>query len=128
MSSTLVSTRLRAPVGLLAVGALLLASTAGNARPAVAGTKVTFKGMHWNSLQTDQSKWWTDLIHGFTALHPEATIENEYVPFGQYLTSLESQAAANTLPDVFYAHVKAGELGRSGHTIDFKAALPASFL
>jgi raffinose/stachyose/melibiose transport system substrate-binding protein len=92
-----------------------------------AAAKVTLRIMHWNSQMVDQAKWWAAILHGFSAQHPNVTFRNEYVPFGQYLTTLESDAAANTLPDVFYAHVKAAELGRSGHSIDYTTVLPQSF-
>jgi ABC-type glycerol-3-phosphate transport system substrate-binding protein len=110
----------------LLAGLLLLTTMQGTVASAASGS-VTLRIMHWNSLMSDQAKWWTTILHGFTALHPNVTFRNEYVPFGQYLTTLESDAAANTLPDVFYAHVKAAELGRSGHTIDFTTVLPPSF-
>jgi ABC-type glycerol-3-phosphate transport system substrate-binding protein len=126
----MVPVRLRKPlialVSLLTVGTLLLAPTVG-ATPAAPAATITLKIMHWNNLMADQAAWWTKIRHGFEAQHPGVTIENEYVPFDQYLTTLESDAAANTLPDVFYAHVKAAELGRSGHSIDFKTIFPASF-
>lgn len=114
-------------LSLLIVGTVLLVPTAATTRSSAATGKVTLKIMHWNTLMENQSKWWIDILHGFTAQHPGVTIENEFVPFDQYLTTLESEAAANTLPDVFYTHVKAAELGRSGHTINFKTVFPASF-
>ncbi|HZS86196.1 MAG TPA: extracellular solute-binding protein [Chloroflexota bacterium] len=126
MLSLHTSRRLMMLTSLLLVGAVLIAPAATPASASATGT-ITLKIMHWNSQLSSQARWWTDILHGFTAQHPNVTIENQYVPFDQYLTTLESEAAANTLPDVMYAHVKAAELGRSGHTVDFKAVFPASF-
>jgi ABC-type glycerol-3-phosphate transport system substrate-binding protein len=112
-------------MSLFIVGAVLMAPTAATTRSSAAIGKVTLKVMQWQ--YANQARWWTNTLRGFTAQHPNVTIENQYVTFDQYLTTLESEAAANTLPDVMYAHVKAAELGRSGHTIDFKTVFPASF-
>ena len=117
--------RLMTLMSLFIVGAVLMAPTTATTRSSAANGKVTLKIMQWQYV--NQARWWTNLLRGFTVQHPNVTIENEYVTFDQYLTTLESEAAANTLPDVFYTHVKAAELGRSGHTIDFATVFPSSF-
>jgi raffinose/stachyose/melibiose transport system substrate-binding protein len=125
MLSLRVRKQLLTLLSLLLAGAVLMAPTATTTRSFAATGKVTLKIMQWQYV--NQARWWTNLLRGFTVQHPNVTIENEYVTFDQYLTTLESEAAANTLPDVFYTHVKAAELGRSGHTIDFATVFPSSF-
>jgi ABC-type glycerol-3-phosphate transport system substrate-binding protein len=100
---------------------------AATAAPAASNEPVTLRIMHWTTNQVEDSPWWKEILDGFTAAHPNVTIENNYVAFPQYLPSLEAQAASNSLPDVFYASVKAAELGRSGNTINYKDVMPAEF-
>jgi ABC-type glycerol-3-phosphate transport system substrate-binding protein len=111
---------------LLLVGAVVVAPAAAPASASASGT-IKLKFMHWENGSFGKQQWWADAMRGFTKMHPNVTIEEDYVPFGQYLPTLDSEAAANTLPDIMYPHVKAAELGRSGHTIDFKTVFPASF-
>ena len=55
--------------------AILMAPTAATTRSSAASGKVTLKVMHWNSLMGNQARWWTAVLHGFTAQHPNVTIE-----------------------------------------------------
>jgi len=125
-------TQLTLAASLLLVGLVVIAPTAGPAQASSAAgltsaAKVTLRIMHWNTRMVNQTSWWTAILHGFEAQHPGVTIENNYVPFAQYLPSLTSEAAAKNLPDMFYAHVQAAVLGRAGQTINYKTVLPASF-
>jgi ABC-type glycerol-3-phosphate transport system substrate-binding protein len=86
---------------------------------AAAGEPVTLRIMHWTGQMVEDTPWWKDVLDGFKAQHPNVTIENNFVPFPQYLPTLEANAASNSLPDVFFAHVKAAELGRAGLTINY---------
>lgn len=92
------------------------------------GDAVTLRIMHWNESMVEETAWWKDVLDGFVAQHPNVTIENNYVPFAQYLPTLEAQAAGDSLPDVFFAHVKAAELGRAGLTVDFKEHFDDAFM
>lgn len=98
--------------------------------PAVihAAPTITLKFQHWNGAMLNSDKWWTDILAGFTTLHPGVVIENDYIAFAQYLPTLTSMAAAKTLPDIFYAHVLAAQLGRAGLSINYRDHLPASFI
>ncbi len=97
--------------------------------PAVhAASKVTLRYMHWETELTIQSTWYRDVLAGFTKLHPNVVVENDYVANAQYLTTLTSMAASKALPDIFHAHVLAAQLGRAGLIVDYHHYLPASFI
>src|SRR5262249_39116139 len=49
------------------------------------------------------------------------------VTFNQYLTTLAAMTAGNSLPDVFYGHVKAAELGRAGLAVNYKDVADDAF-
>lgn len=105
------------------------AATTGAVPPQPAGASgpVTLKIMHWNTAMVEQTPWWKDVLDGFKAKYPNVSIENNFVAFPQYLPTLEAQAASNSLPDVFFAHVKAAELGRAGRTVNYKDIFNADF-
>jgi len=124
---------------LLAVLVLLAACTV--AQPAAApaeeaaeagaapatGEEVVLRTMHWDTLMLDETEFWDDILTGFEEQHPGVTVENNFVPFGQYLTTLEAMAAGDELPDVFWGHVQAAQLGRAGRTIDYKEFFDPEF-
>ena len=56
------------------------------------------------------------------------TIETNFVPFNQYLTTLAAMTAGGSLPEVFYGHVKAAELGRAGLAVNYKDVVDEAFL
>jgi raffinose/stachyose/melibiose transport system substrate-binding protein len=93
-----------------------------------AASTITLRFQHWNGAMLNSDKWWTHILAGFTKLHPGVVVENDYIAFPQYLPTLTSMAAAKTLPDIFYAHVLAAQLGRAGLSINYRDHLPASFI
>jgi ABC-type glycerol-3-phosphate transport system substrate-binding protein len=92
-----------------------------------AASTITLRYMHWETTLTNQSKFWMDILAGFTKLHPGVVIQNNFVPGAQYLPTLTAMAAAKTLPDMFHAHVLAAQLGRAGLTVNYKDYFPVSF-
>lgn len=115
---------MRKALVLLTVLALLLSVTATFAQDA----PVTLRIMHWTDRMTDQNEWWTDILAGFQELHPNVTFENNFVPFAQYLPTLEAMIAGGELPDVFFGHVKAAELGRGGLAVNYSEVFDEEFL
>jgi raffinose/stachyose/melibiose transport system substrate-binding protein len=69
---------------------------------------------------TRETGWFDQVLADFEADHPGLTIEVNDLPFPQYLPTLEAMIAGDELPDVFYGHVKAAELGRAGLIIDYR--------
>ena len=61
-------------------------------------------------------------------MHPNVQIENNFVPFAQYLPTLEAMIAGDELPDVFFGHVKVAELGRAGRTVNYSDVMDEEFL
>lgn len=88
----------------------------------------TLQVMSWEQRIIRGNEYWDAVTKGFEAQHPGITIETNFVPINQYLTTLTSMAAGGTLPDVFFSHVKAAELGRAGRIIDFKQSTNEDFL
>ncbi|MEQ8672742.1 MAG: extracellular solute-binding protein [Aggregatilineales bacterium] len=91
----------------------------------------TLRIMHWApALSGDEEAhmWWNEAIAAFEEAHPGVTIENNYIPFGQYLPALEAMIAGDELPDVFFGHVKVAELGRAGLTVNFSEIMDEEFL
>ena len=93
--------------------------------PVMADT--TLHIMSWEATQVDGTDWWDKITKGFEAAHPGVKIESNFVTFNQYLTTLAAMTAGNSLPDVFYGHVKAAELGRAGLAVDYKTVFDADF-
>lgn len=89
---------------------------------------VTLRLMHWTDRMTDQNEWWTDILAGFQELHPNVTFENNFIAFPQYLPTLEAMIAGGSLPDVFFGHVKAAELGRAGLGVNYSEVFDEEFL
>jgi ABC-type glycerol-3-phosphate transport system substrate-binding protein len=87
----------------------------------------TLHVMSWEPEQVDGTPWWDAITHGFEAAHPGVKIETNFVTFNQYLTTLAAMTAGNSLPDVFYGHVKAAELGRAGLAVDYKTVFDDAF-
>ena len=81
---------------------------------------VTLHVMHWTPTMDGTTDWWNEIVSNFEAAHPGVTIENNFVPFAQYLPTLESMIAGEQLPDVFFGHVKSAELGRGGLAVNYK--------
>lgn len=103
-------------------------ATAAEAPNAAACTeKTTLKLMHWTQTMVEETPWWKEILDGFTAQHPCVTIENNFVAFAQYLPTLESMAAGDSLPDVFFGHVKAAELGRAGKAVDYTTVFDKAY-
>ena len=109
---------------MLFVLALMLSATASFAQD----EPVTLRIMHWTDRMTDQNEWWTDILAGFQELHPNVTFENNFVPFAQYLPTLEAMIAGDELPDVFFGHVKVAELGRGVLIVNYSEVLGEEFL
>ena len=94
-----------APTPAAELGAPEAASTAGEAaasesaaQPVEAGSPVTLRIMHWNTEMVEETAWWKEVLDGFTAQHPNVTIENNFVPFAQYLTTLAAMTAGESFP------------------------------
>jgi raffinose/stachyose/melibiose transport system substrate-binding protein len=90
--------------------------------------EITLKVMHWSDAMSSESEWWNEILDGFTELHPNVTIENNFVPFAQYLPTLEATIAGNELPDVFWGHVKVAELGRGGLAVAYEDVMDDELL
>ena len=90
--------------------------------------EVTLTIQHWQpSLVVENAPWWGEILQGFEAEHPGVTVANNFVPFADYLTTLETQLAGDQLPDIFYGHVKAAEIGKAGKSVDLKTAYDPDF-
>src|SRR5262249_49762405 len=89
--------------------------------------ETTIHVMSWEPQQVDGTAWWDKITQGFEAAHPSVKIESNFVTFNQYLTTLAAMTAGNSLPDVFYGHVKAAELGRAGLAVNYKDAFDDAF-
>jgi ABC-type glycerol-3-phosphate transport system substrate-binding protein len=87
----------------------------------------TLHVMSWEPDQVDGTPWWDKITHGFEAQHPGVRIESNFVTFNQYLTTLAAMTAGNSLPDVFYGHVKVAELGRAGLAVNYKTVFDDAF-
>ncbi len=84
------------------------------------GYAQTLTVMHWNQAMVKGTAWWDEITSGFEAAHPGVTIESNFVTFNQYLPTLTSMSAGDQLPDVFFGHVMAAQLGRAGLAINYK--------
>ncbi len=84
--------------------------------------------MSWEAAQVAGTPWWDKITQDFEAKHPGVKIETNFVPFNQYLTTLAAMTAGNSLPDLFYGHVKAAELGRAGLAVNYKDVVDEAFL
>lgn len=89
---------------------------------------VTIRLMSWEPMLVKGTPWWNKITSEFEAKHPGVTIESNFVPFNQYLTTLSAMTAGDSLPDIFYGHVKVAELGRAGIAVNFKKELGDDFL
>lgn len=110
-------------IGLLIIAVLLMLAPTSFAQE-----EVTLRIMHWSDSMVNEAEWWSDILDGFLETHPNVTIENNYVPFAQYLPALEAMIAGEELPDMFFGHVKAAELGRAGLIVNYSEALGEDFL
>jgi raffinose/stachyose/melibiose transport system substrate-binding protein len=104
-----------------AVGLALAAATPGLAQ-------TTLRVMSWEPSHADGNAYWDELMDKFEAEHPGVEVEGNFVAFNQYLTTLAAMTAGESLPDVFFGHVKAAELGRAGLTVNFREALDPAFI
>ncbi|MCJ7695090.1 MAG: extracellular solute-binding protein [Anaerolineaceae bacterium] len=90
--------------------------------------EVTLTIQHWQpSLVVENAPWWGEILAGFEAEHPGVTVVNNFVPFADYLTTLETQLAGDQLVDVFYGHVKAAEIGKAGKSLDLRTVFDQEF-
>ena len=90
--------------------------------------KITLRVMHWTDTMTMQSEWWSSIVEGFEAQHPNVTVETNFIPFAQYLPSLEAMIAGEELPDVFFGHVKVAELGRAGAIVNYSEVFGEEYI
>jgi raffinose/stachyose/melibiose transport system substrate-binding protein len=107
------------PLRLLSVLLVILALSFSVA-PARSQQNVTLHLMHWTASMVKGTDWWDKIISGFESAHPGVTIENNFVPFAQYLPTLTADAAGGQLPDVFFGHVMAAQLGRAGLAVNYR--------
>lgn len=84
--------------------------------------------MGWETRHVPGNPVWDKLVAGFEAEHPGVRVESNVVPITQYLGTLAAMTAAGTLPDVFFGHVKALELGRAGLAVDYTDVMTDEFL
>jgi raffinose/stachyose/melibiose transport system substrate-binding protein len=97
------------------------------AAPAFSQDEATLRLMHWKDNVIDGTPWWDEIINNFQAAHPGVTVETNWVTFDQYLPTLEAMIAGEELPDVFFGHVKALELGRAGIAVNFAEVFPPEY-
>lgn len=109
-----------------AVGALALLMTTAGTVPVYA-QDVTINVMSWEPLLVEGTDWWDEITDGFEAKHPGVTIESNFVPFNQYLTTLAAMTAGDSLPDLFFGHVKSAELGRAGLAVNYSELFEPAF-
>lgn len=109
----------------IAAAAFVAAAAFGG--PAQAADTV-IRVMSWEPAQVAGTPWWDKITKGFETKNPGVKIETNFVPFNQYLTTLAAMTAGNSLPDVFYGHVKAAELGRAGLAVNYKDVVDEAFL
>ena len=107
------------------IGATAAALLAAAAFPALADT--TLHVMSWQSAYVTGTDYWDKTVAGFEADNPGVKVESNFVAFSQYLSTLTAMIAADELPDVFNGGTKTGELGRSGHLVNFKDVFDAAF-
>jgi raffinose/stachyose/melibiose transport system substrate-binding protein len=108
-----------------AAGLFLAAATFGGSAHA---DDTVIHVMHWEATQVAGTPWWDKITQGFEATHPGVKIETNFVPFNQYLTTLAAMTAGNSLPEIFYGHVKSAELGRAGLAVNYKTTFDDAFL
>jgi multiple sugar transport system substrate-binding protein len=85
--------------GMAGAGAALSASILA-ARPAAAqDEEVTLRFMHWGDLNEKEAL--ANVIEKFEELNPNIKIDQQHVP-DDYMTKLNTLAAANDLPDIFH--------------------------
>ncbi|MBD3305338.1 extracellular solute-binding protein [candidate division KSB3 bacterium] len=90
--------------------------------------EITLRVMHWTPTMTMESDWWSSIVEGFEAEHPNVTIESNFVAFAQYLPTLEAMIAGEELPDVFFGHVKSAEIGRAGKSVAYNEVFEEDFI
>lgn len=90
--------------------------------------ETTIHVMSWTTTQAPGVEYWEEITKGFEEQHPGVKIETNFVPFNQYLPTLGSMIAGDSLPDVFYGHVKVAELGRAGKVIDWADHVDQAYL
>ena len=81
----------------------------------------------WDGAVVKGAPFWDKIVAGFEAQHPGVTIETNFVPFGQYLPTLQAMTAGGALPDVFYGGTKVKELGAAGLTVNYKDYFDEAF-
>jgi raffinose/stachyose/melibiose transport system substrate-binding protein len=107
---------------------VILALVIGTMPASAQDEEITLRVMHWTSTMTMETEWWSNIVKGFEAEHPNVTIETNFVPFAQYLPTLEAMIAGEELPDVFFGHVKSAELGRAGLSVNYSEVFDEAFL
>jgi raffinose/stachyose/melibiose transport system substrate-binding protein len=109
---------------------LLMTATAAAAlaiamHPAQADTVLHV--MSWQSAYVDGTDYWKKTVAGFEAENPGVKVKSNFVAFSQYLPALTAMIASDSLPDVFNGGTKTGELGRSGHLVNYKDVFDDKF-
>lgn len=95
---------MRALVSLLLAATVMLSGTAfatvsTEAQPAPAdGEKIVLTFANWGD-GTEQ-KMFEDVFARYTAEHPNVEINYLFIPWGEYMTKLNTMAASNTMPDM----------------------------
>lgn len=107
------------------VAALLSSAALGSVALA---QDTTLRVMSWEATLVEGTPWWDAITDGFEAEHPGVTVEVNFVPFNQYLTTLAAMTAGDSLPDLFYGHVKSAELGRAGLAVNHAEVFDQEFL
>ncbi len=69
------------------------------------------------------------IIDGFTKMHPEVTVQKEFMPGEQLKTKMQADLAANNLPDIFVAYPGNGngetDMAKNGKMLDLTSVLSA---
>jgi multiple sugar transport system substrate-binding protein len=112
--------------GAIGTGAALSASILSNRPAAAQEEEVTITFMHWGDLNEKTAL--TNVIKKFEEMNPNIRVDQRHVP-DDYMTKLNTLAAANDLPDVFHmneglAHTWAAE-GRLMDLTDYVAQYPS---
>ena len=89
--------------------------------------ETTLHVMSWQSAYVAGTDYWDKTVAGFEAENPGVKVESNFVAFSQYLPTLTAMIASDSLPDVFNGGTKTGELGRSGHLVNYKDVFDDAF-
>lgn len=113
-------------ISLVIISSLILAAC-GN-RSLASSPSITLRFVHWQDTTIDGTPWWNQIVNEFEAAHPGVTIETTYMPFSQYITTMETMTAGDELPDIFFGlYTSTFKLGEAGIAVDYSKVLPPEY-